>query len=176
MNERSSSRNNSEKRSSSPQPPPIMSGLSAAMFAVAALLLVVAATLPHTTTVLGQEQGDRVVVHVKSGDPKDYDEVHAASMAMNLATNLQNAGMNVTVYLDVNGVHLAVQQPSFIHSQANSMLRDLITNGATVIVCPHCLVEAGYSPEQLVEGAQLASPEEATMANVLRGNVTVIDY
>jgi sulfur relay (sulfurtransferase) complex TusBCD TusD component (DsrE family) len=166
----SSLKKTSEKRTQSS----IIAGTSAVMLAAAILLLGGAAFAP--ATVLGQEQGDRVVVHVKSGDPRDYDEAHAANMAMHLATNLQNAGMNVTIYLDVNGVHLAVQQPSFIHSQANSMLRDLIANGTAVIVCPHCLIDAGYSPEQLVEGAQLASPEEATMANVLRGNVTVIDY
>jgi sulfur relay (sulfurtransferase) complex TusBCD TusD component (DsrE family) len=154
-------------------PSSIIAGTSAVML-TAAILLLGAAFAP--ATVLGQEEGDRLVVHVKSGDPKDYDEVHAATMAMDLANHTQNAGMNVTVFLDVNGVHLGLQQPSFILNGANAMLKNLIANGATVIVCPPCLTEAGYSPEDLAEGVQLASPEEETMAHVLSGNVTVIDY
>lgn len=39
---------------------------------------------------LAQETQDRpIVVHIKSGNPKDFDEVHAANMAMSLTTNLQ---------------------------------------------------------------------------------------
>ena len=116
------------------------------------------------------------MVHIKSGNPKDFDEVHAANMAMSLATNLQNAGKNVTVFLDTNGVNIGVQQPSFILNGTTSTLKNLIANGGTVWVCPHCLMEAGYGAEDLLEGAQLADPEQQTMAKVLGGDVIVIDY
>jgi hypothetical protein len=56
------------------------------------------------------------------------------------------------------------------------MLKTFIENGGGVIVCPHCLKEAGYGPEDLMEGAVLASPEEQTMAKVLSGDAIVIDY
>jgi sulfur relay (sulfurtransferase) complex TusBCD TusD component (DsrE family) len=127
--------------------------------------------------IYAQESQDRpIVVHIKSGNPKDFDEVHAANMAMNLATNLQNAGKNVTVFLDTNGVNIGVQQPSFILNGTTTMLKNLIANGGTVWVCPHCLMEAGYSAEELLEGAQLADPQQQTMARVLSGDVIVIDY
>jgi sulfur relay (sulfurtransferase) complex TusBCD TusD component (DsrE family) len=126
---------------------------------------------------LAQETQDRpIVVHIKSGNPKDFDEVHAANMAMSLATNLQNAGKNVTVFLDTNGVNIGVQQPSFILNGTTTMLKNLIANGGGVWVCPHCLTEAGYGVEDLLEGAQIASPEQQTMAKVLSGDVIVIDY
>ena len=126
---------------------------------------------------LAQETSNSpVVVHIKSGNPNNFDEVHAANMAMSLATNLQNSGKNVTIFLDVNGVNLGLQQPSFILNGTATMLKNLITNGGSVIVCPHCLTEAGYGPEDLLKGVKVASPEDGTLGKVLGANVVVIDY
>ena len=126
---------------------------------------------------LAQETQDKsIVVHIKSGNPKDFDEVHAPNMAMSLTADLQSAGKNVTVFLDTNGVNIGVQQPSFILNGTTMMLKNLIANGDNVWVCPHCLTEAGYVAEDLLEGAQIASPEQQTMAKVLSGDVIVIDY
>lgn len=145
--------------------------------AVTTIVVLLGTSFFRPDLAFAQETQDRpIVVHIKSGDPKDFDEVHAANMAMSLATNVQNAGKNVTVFLDTNGVNIGVQQPSFILNGTTTMLKNLIANGGTVWVCPHCLVEAGYSAEDLLEGAQLAYPEQQTMAKVLSGDVIVIDY
>jgi hypothetical protein len=91
-------------------------------------------------------------------------------MAVTLANRLQSAGKNFTVFLDVGGVNIGVQQPSFVLNETKSMLKTFIEKGGSVIVCPHCLMEAGYGAEDIVEGAQLASREQQTMAKVLDGN------
>lgn len=122
---------------------------------------------------LGQVHDGRIVFHIKSGDAEDFDEVYDATHGMQLATHVQSAGMNVTIYLDEDGVNLGLRQPSFIFNDANAMLKNLIANGSAVVVCTPCLAEAGHIPEDLVEGAQMANPEK--MANVLT-NATVIDY
>ncbi len=49
-----------------------------------------------------------------------------------------------------------------------------ITNGGSVIVCPGCLEEAGFSLEYVVSG--VANPNKQTMSPVLNNNVVVIDY
>lgn len=140
--------------------------------------LVIGTSIFQTNSSFAQETQDSpIVVHIASGDPRGgYDELHRAHMAMSLATAVQDAGRNVTVFLDVNGVNLGLQQPSFIVNGTASMLQTFIENGGSVVVCPHCLMEAGYGAEDLMEGAQLASPEQQTMANVLSGDTIVIDY
>jgi hypothetical protein len=116
-----------------------------------------------------------IVVHITRGNPKVFDEVHAAYMGISLATKLQDTGKNTTVYLDVNSVNLGLQRPPLTLNETASMLKDFIANGGTVWVCSHCLTEAGYGPEDLLAGAQLA-PGRQTMAEVLSGDTTVIDY
>lgn len=59
---------------------------------------------------------------------------------------------------------------------ATASLNDFMTNGGSVIVCPACLQEAGYTPEDVVSGVVVANPEEQTMSPVLNNNAVVIDY
>lgn len=117
-----------------------------------------------------------VVVHISSGNPEDQYEVNAANMGLTLANHFQDAGRNVTAFLDVNAVHLAVNNPPAGLENATTSLNEFITNGGSVIVCPMCLEVAGYSPEDVITGAIVANPEEGTMLPILNGNAIVIDY
>jgi sulfur relay (sulfurtransferase) complex TusBCD TusD component (DsrE family) len=147
------------------------------LIVIATLVVGSSALIPSNQVFAQGTQDSPIVVHIASGDPQGgYDELHRAHMAMSLVNHLQNAGKNVTVFLDVNGVNLGLQQPSFILNGTATMLKTFIENGGSVIVCPHCLTEAGYGAEDLMEGVQLASPEQQTMAKVLSGNTIVIDY
>ncbi len=119
---------------------------------------------------------NNIVVHISSGDPQSTYEVHAANMGLTLANHFQDAGRNVTVFLDVNGVHLAVNSPPAGLENSTASLNKFITNGGSVIVCPMCLEVAGYSSEDVITGAIVANPEEGTMLPVLNGNAIVIDY
>jgi predicted peroxiredoxin len=145
-----------------------------AMFVTTVFL---AAALTSTSTsanlAYGQQQ-DRLLVHIKSGTPNNYDEVHSARMAMDIATHMQKQGKNVSVFLDVNGVNIGVKNPTFTLNSTATMLKDLIDNGGKVYVCPDCLIQAKYSEGDLMAGVQLANPE--IMAKELSGNVIVIDY
>jgi sulfur relay (sulfurtransferase) complex TusBCD TusD component (DsrE family) len=119
---------------------------------------------------------NNLVVHIKSGNPENPDEVNAATMALMLANHFQDAGRNVTVFVDVNGVHLAVNSPTAGLENATSLMNQFTTNGGSVHVCGPCLEAAGYSPEDVIRGAIVASPEEQSMLPVLNNNAIVIDY
>jgi predicted peroxiredoxin len=95
-------------------------------------------------------------------------------MAMDLATHMQSQGKNVTVFLDVNGVNIGVKNPTFTLNSTATMLKDLMSKGAKVYVCPDCLQQAKYSQADLLPGVQVTSPE--LMSKLLTGNLIVVDY
>jgi len=89
------------------------------------------------------------------------DETWRSSMALNFS--LRNLELRpVTIFLNVEGVRLAVDENVLPHDtygltgkKPNEVLSDLISRGATVIVCPNCLKRAGFLPEQLIQGTYL---------------------
>jgi sulfur relay (sulfurtransferase) complex TusBCD TusD component (DsrE family) len=119
---------------------------------------------------------NNLVVHLKSGNPENPDEVNAANMGLMLANHFQDAGRNVTAFVDVNGVHLAVNSPPAGLENATSLMQQFVTNGGSLHVCGPCLEAAGYSPEDVISGAVVANPQEMTMLEVLNNNAIVIDY
>jgi sulfur relay (sulfurtransferase) complex TusBCD TusD component (DsrE family) len=119
---------------------------------------------------------NNLVVHIKSGNPENPDQVNAANMGLMLANHFQDAGRNVTAFVDVNGVHLAVNSPPAGLENATSLMQQFVTNGGSLHVCGPCLEDAGYSPEDVISGAIVANPEDMTMLEVLNNNAIVIDY
>jgi hypothetical protein len=55
-------------------------------------------------------------------------------MALTLANAFQDAGRNVTLFLDVNGVHLSVNEPPAGLNQTSSLMQSFVTNGGSVRV------------------------------------------
>lgn len=146
---------------------------------IAIILSAIVATLSLTTGLTNQafaQESSNLVVHIKSGNAENTDEVHAATMALTLANAFQDAGRNVTLFLDVNGVHLAVSEPPAGLNQTSSLMQSFVTNGGNMYVCSHCLTDAGYTPENVISGVKIAELHEQTMLQVLDGDTIVIDY
>jgi len=61
-------------------------------------------------SVYAHEQ-DKVLVHLNGRKPDNADEVHATTMATQLATALQDVGKDLMVFLDANVVNLGVKDP-----------------------------------------------------------------
>lgn len=123
--------------------------------------------------VLAQEQ-DRVLVHINSGKPSNPDEVHAAFMAMSMATKLQAAGKDVAIFLDVNGVNLGVKNTDASLANATSLVQTFTSNGGKVYACEHCLSYAGFNEQDLADGVSITNPQK--MSEIITGNLIVIDY
>lgn len=113
------------------------------------------------------------------------DDTWRASMALGLARmNLLGEGgleapRPVTVFLNVEGVRLALRNRVLPHDtygltgkRPNALLKELIEQGARVIVCPNCLRRSGFQPKQLVRDAYLGGP----VAQILACSTTQLSY
>ncbi len=139
-----------------------------------ALLLVVAlvyiaATPAHNV----QAQQKNVVVHIGQFS----NDLHSTTMGLSIANIMKEAGADVTVFLDREGVRLADKRQKtliFADSNAEELLQKLVKAGGKVIVCPHCAMVAGVDPAQMRDGCQMGSPE--SIAAMLMAADIVIDY
>ncbi len=116
-----------------------------------------------------------LVINLISGK----EDLHKATMAMQLAGHGLNDGRKVIVFLNVRGPELAGKQApaSWVFGKnppAPAMLKELIRRGAVVLVCPQCLEAMGMKKEELVDGANLASRE--SLFGGLGANCAVFSY
>jgi len=113
------------------------------------------------------------------------DDTWRASMALGFARQnlLGEGGLEaprpVTVFLNVRGVRLAVRNRVLPHDtygltgkRPNALLKELIAQGARVIVCPNCLKRSGFRPNQLVPDAYVGG----TVAQILACSTTQLSY
>jgi len=107
------------------------------------------------------------------------DDLHAASMALDLARMLRGRDVPVTLFLDREGVRLADRRvpqslrwgdgPSIAEKYAA-----FVEAGGRVVLCPHCAKAAGVVAASLREGASLGTDE--SVAAVFLEAAKVIDY
>jgi predicted peroxiredoxin len=108
------------------------------------------------------------------------DDAWRAGMALSFSNNALKRGHPVTVFLNVEAVRIAdTTLPQGTNSVTGKtpieMLKGLIADGATVIVCPMCMKAAGVQPGDLVAGAQMGKPE-LTLPRLFGDDTQVISY
>jgi len=122
------------------------------------------------------EDAQTVVVHLS----QFTNDLHAAFMALNIATILQETGAaQVTLFLDLEGVRLADMR-----SRGDLAWGDMesigdtfdgfVAAGGGVVVCPHCAALAGVDADQLREGAVMGTREQ--IGEMLLAADKIIDY
>ena len=85
-------------------------------------------------------------------------------MGVTTANMMQKqAGINTTIFLDVNGVFIATKNPGPTVIGANSALKEFIANGGTVYACPHCLDVNGIPQTNLIDGVKVVQNEVVEM-------------
>lgn len=107
------------------------------------------------------------------------EDLHKATMALQLANHAIDDGRAVTVFLNVRAPELALKSAPKEwafggNPPVGAMLATLGGRGATVLVCPSCLEATGHKPEELVEGTKLASRE--SLFGALEPGATVFSY
>lgn len=122
-----------------------------------------------------QAQQQAIVVHI--GD--FTNDLHSVFMGLSLATNLQNGGAGVTVFLDREGVRLAdARERGDLtwgdSGPASEALNTFTAAGGTVLLCPHCADLAGMSPADARPGTRFATHEE--VAALFLAADKVIDF
>lgn len=93
------------------------------------------------------------------------DNLHAASMALRMASTALEQGHRVVVLLNVNAPILGSTQlgEDVRHSDfppITQMVRDVISRGGQVIVCGHCATEQGVQADSLLSGVTVGNGAE----------------
>ncbi|MCA1750679.1 MAG: DsrE family protein [Cryomorphaceae bacterium] len=105
------------------------------------------------------------------------ENAHGAFMGLHFAEKAQNSGVNVTVFLNVDGVKLlqsGADTISFEEESLRSILDSIQSKGGQVIACPHCMQVHGVKKSDLPGNFILG--EEKVMMDKIIGNPTVFTY
>jgi sulfur relay (sulfurtransferase) complex TusBCD TusD component (DsrE family) len=143
-----------------------------AVFLTVAALLVALGALSPTST-LAQEAEKNVVVHIGQYS----NDLHSATMGVSLAHKMQEAGAEVTIFVDREAVRMGEQgQPLLTYgdSDLDTLLSNYLDGGGSVLVCPHCAELGGVEPSELRDGFEMGTQE--SIAELFMNADTVISY
>jgi sulfur relay (sulfurtransferase) complex TusBCD TusD component (DsrE family) len=138
---------------------------------VATLLVALGAL--GSTPALAQEAKKNVVVHIGQYS----NDLHSATMGVSLAHQLQEAGAQVTVFVDREAVRMGEQgQPLLTYgdSDLDALLSNYLDGGGSVLVCPHCAELGGVELSELRDGFEMGTRE--AIAELFMNADTVISY
>ncbi|GAB4337911.1 MAG: hypothetical protein Kow0037_21400 [Calditrichia bacterium] len=116
---------------------------------------------------------DGLFIHISHGS----DDPHRLLMALKMA-EIVSAEKDVLVYCDIKAIDAVVKDgpdislPPFPNSRAQ--LKKLVDMGITVMACPTCLKVAGKTPEDLLEGVEIANKDK--FFSFTKGRILSIDY
>jgi predicted peroxiredoxin len=113
--------------------------------------------------------GSSIIYHLTS------DEPWRATVAISDATTMLKLGHKVTLWLSIEGVQIGVKHPHH-YLGLDSLSRNVtnfIAGGGRVIICEVCLRKAGYSNNDIIDGAIIGNP--VIISNLL-SNATVVSY
>jgi len=105
------------------------------------------------------------------------ENAHSTFMGLHFAENALKDGMDVTIFMNVDGVKLL--QPGadtlvFDGENIRKILNNIADNEGKVIACPHCMQIHGISKEDLPENFILG--EKDVMMAKIRSKPTVFTY
>jgi len=153
-----------------------------ALLAICALMMVSCNQPPKTVEGSGTEANtiaisdtvrDGVFIHIT----ESYNDPHRVLMPLKMAV-LMSKDQDVLVYMDIHAVELLVKDAKDLKfsdfSSAQAYIKDLLANNVGIYACPTCLATAGFKPEQLMEGIQLAQKDK--FFNFTKGRIITLDY
>ena len=116
---------------------------------------------------------DGVFVHISSGAEDSHDVLMGLRMAQLMADDY-----DTLVYFDVDGIEIVLEDASDLQMEpfgsSRAMMRDLMDRDVLLFACPGCLQAAGHSPDELMDGVQLA--EKDAFFGFTEGRILTIDY
>lgn len=116
---------------------------------------------------------DGVFIHVKSGIENPHEVLMALSMA-----NKMSESQDVIMYFDIKGIEVVLNDsPDIMYSHfpsSHTALKSLMEKGIIIMACPGCLKAAEKTPEDLMEGVQVA--DKNNFFGFTEGRILTIDY
>ncbi|GET22254.1 DsrE family protein [Prolixibacter denitrificans] len=116
---------------------------------------------------------DGVFIHITQG----YDDPHRVLMPLKMAA-MMAMDKDVVVYMDIHAVELLVKDAKDLtyadFESFQTYVKQLVEKGVPVMACPTCLKIAGYTPDDLMEGVQVAQKDK--FFNFTEGRIVTLDY
>lgn len=116
---------------------------------------------------------DGVFIHIT----ESYNDPHRVLMPLKMA-NLMAGDKDVIIYMDIHAVELLVKGAADIkHPDFDSYqwyIKQLLEKNVGIYACPTCLSVAGYKPEDLMEGIQVAMKDR--FFDFTRGRILTMNY
>lgn len=117
---------------------------------------------------------NEIIINLTSDATKS---AHGSLMGIHLAEKALDNGLDVMVYLNVNGVKLLQPGADTLVFHGENILQALdnvVEKGGEVRVCPHCAEALGIDKSQIP--AKFKMQEEKAMMDKLKNNPTVFTY
>lgn len=92
------------------------------------------------------------------------DDAHRVRMALAFGGNQHGLGHGLTVFLNDKGVLVASKANADKFAEQQKMIADLVSKGATVLVCPMCMKHYGVKESDLLPGLVVGNPERTGAA------------
>lgn len=87
------------------------------------------------------------------------DDPHRANMAITFGANQMARGHPLTIFLNDKGVLVGARANASRYGEHQKKLAELMSKGATVLICPMCSKHYGVAESDLVPGIRMGSPE-----------------
>jgi predicted peroxiredoxin len=98
-------------------------------------------------------------------------------MPLKMATMMEK-DKDVIVYMDIHAVELLVKGAKDLNyadfESFQTYIKQLVDKKVGVYACPTCLKIAGFKPENLIEGLQVAQKDG--FFNFTKGRIITLDY
>ncbi|HTN71608.1 MAG TPA: DsrE family protein [Methylomirabilota bacterium] len=117
------------------------------------LLVVFALTAGSIATLAFAGSADPLFVNLTT------DDSHRANMGITLGKNQFERGHPLTIYLNDKGVFIGSKANAAKFPSQQKALSELMSKGATVIICPMCMQHYGVKEADLLPGLKVGNPE-----------------
>lgn len=110
----------------------------------------------QTVSVTDSRPERGVIFHLSHGKKQAHHVIHPLVRAARMSSN----GMSVLVYLDVDAAPMAfdgARSVTYEDHDSGDLLRQIVENGGTVAVCGQCAAAAEKTPDDLIDGAIVAT-------------------
>jgi predicted peroxiredoxin len=116
---------------------------------------------------------DGIFIHITGS----YNDPHRVLMPLKMAV-MMSMDKDVIVYMDIKAVELLVKSSKDLNfgefESAHTYIKQLINNKVVVCACPTCLKIAGFKPEDLIDGVQIAQKDK--FFDFTKGRIITLDY
>jgi predicted peroxiredoxin len=116
---------------------------------------------------------DGIFIHIT----ESYNNPHRVLMPLKMAV-MMSMDKDVIVYMDIKAVELLDKSSADLNfaefESAHSYIKQLTDKGVGVYACPTCLKIAGFKPEDLIAGVQVAQKDK--FFNFTKGRIITLDY